>query len=86
MGAEVRIPRELESASDVLVFHSGTTLDKNDRLRVSGGRVLAVTAMAGDVAAAAARSREAAEAIEFVGKQFRRDIGWREVKRLRAKG
>jgi len=34
------------------------------------------------IAAAAARSREAAEAIEFEGKIFRRDIGWREAARL----
>lgn len=80
-GAEIRIPRGLESATDVLVFHAGTTQDKDGKLRVAGGRVLAVTATAPDVASAAARSREAAEAIDFEGKQFRRDIAWREVGR-----
>ena len=81
MGAEIRIPKSLESAKDVHVFHAGTTLDDHGKLRVSGGRVLAVTACGSDVAAAAAKSREAAEAIEFEGKQFRRDIGWREIER-----
>jgi len=81
-GAEIRIPRGLESATDVLVFHAGTSLDQDGRLRVSGGRVLSVTATAADVPAAAARSREAAEAVDFEGKQFRRDIGWREISRL----
>jgi phosphoribosylamine--glycine ligase len=45
--------------------------------------VLAVTAIGPDVASAAARSREAAEAIDFEGKQYRRDIGWREIARQR---
>jgi phosphoribosylamine-glycine ligase len=30
---------------------------------------------------AASKSREAAAAIEFSGKQFRSDIGWREFER-----
>jgi phosphoribosylamine---glycine ligase len=82
-GAEIRIPRGLESATDVMVFHAGTTVDRDGRLRVAGGRVLAVTAIGPDVASAAARSREAAEAIDFEGKQYRRDIGWREIARSR---
>jgi len=80
-GAEIRIPRGLESATDVLVFHAGTSQDKDGKLRVAGGRVLSVTATGPDVTAAAARSREASEAIDFEGKQFRRDIGWREIER-----
>jgi phosphoribosylamine--glycine ligase len=43
--------------------------------------VLAVTAVADTFARAAERSRTAAAAIEFDGKQYRRDIGWRELKR-----
>ncbi|MFI5278970.1 MAG: phosphoribosylamine--glycine ligase [Gemmatimonadales bacterium] len=81
LGARITIPPSLESASDVLVFHSGTTL-AGGQLQVSGGRVLAVTATGPDVAAAAKRSREASDAIQFEGKQFRRDIAWREIKRL----
>jgi len=41
--------------------------------------VLNVTAIAPDLAIAATRSREAAAAIEFDGKQFRSDIGWRAL-------
>ena len=81
MGAEIRIPKGLESARDVHIFHAGTTKDADGKLRVAGGRVLSVTACGPDVAAAATRSREAAEAIDFEGKQFRRDIGWREIQR-----
>ena len=51
-------------------------------LRVNGGRVLNVTAVASTLRGGAAPSREAAEAIEFEGKIFRRDIGWREAARL----
>jgi phosphoribosylamine--glycine ligase len=43
--------------------------------------VLNVTAIAGSFAEAQARSRAAADAITFEGKQYRRDIGWREASR-----
>ena len=48
-------------------------------LRANGGRVLNVTAVAPTFAEAQRLSREAADAIEFEGKVFRRDIGWREA-------
>jgi phosphoribosylamine---glycine ligase len=70
------------AADDILVFHAGTTLDGNT-LRTAGGRVLAVTAIAADVASAARRSREAAAAVQFEGRHFRSDIGWRELARAR---
>ena len=52
-------------------------------LRVNGGRVLNVTAVAATFAEAQRLSRETAEAIEFEGKVFRRDIGWREARTRR---
>jgi phosphoribosylamine--glycine ligase len=73
----------LPPGDDVLVFHAGTKQRDDGALVTSGGRVLAVTAMAKDVATAATRSRAAAEAIRFDGKQFRNDIGWRELARRR---
>lgn len=79
-GRPIRIPPELEAADDVIIDHAGTRL-ADDRLVTSGGRVLAVTAVASTLEDAAARSREAAESIEFEGRQFRRDIGWRELER-----
>ena len=69
-----------EAADDLLVFHAGTRLD-GGRLVSAGGRVLAVTAVAPTLAAAAARSRQAAERTGLVGKQLRRDIGARELAR-----
>jgi phosphoribosylamine--glycine ligase len=65
-----------------LVFHAGTQSDQHGVLRTNGGRVLSVTALAETFLAAQEASRSAAEAIRFDGKQFRRDIGWREGKRL----
>jgi len=50
-------------------------------LRVNGGRVLAVTAVAETFPEAQRLSRESADRIEFEGKVFRRDIGWREAGR-----
>jgi phosphoribosylamine--glycine ligase len=82
-GGEVSIPADLEAAEDVIVFHAGTSRAADGRLLASGGRVLAVTAVAPTVAEAAERSRAAALAVGFKGKQFRRDIGWREIARQR---
>jgi phosphoribosylamine--glycine ligase len=64
------------------LFHAGTARDEDGTLRVAGGRVLNVTAVASSFEEAQARSRDAAEAIQFEGKVFRRDIGWREAARL----
>jgi len=65
------------------VFHAGTRQDEDGVLRVSGGRVLTVTAVAETFPEAQRLSREAADSIEFEGKVFRRDIGWREAGRQR---
>jgi phosphoribosylamine--glycine ligase len=75
-GEEIRIPEGMES-EDLVVFHAGTEM-RDGRLLTSGGRVLAITALADTVAAAADASRAAAGRIEFEGAFFRRDIGWRE--------
>jgi phosphoribosylamine--glycine ligase len=78
-GDPIRIPAALPAG--VRVFHAGTALDSSGRLVTAGGRVLAVTAVAGDLERAREASAAAAEAIDFPGKQFRRDIGWRELAR-----
>ncbi len=81
-GAAISIPERLPHG--VTVFHAGTTRASDGVLRVSGGRVLNVTAVASTFAEAQRLSREAAEAIAYDGKVFRRDIGWREASRLAA--
>jgi phosphoribosylamine--glycine ligase len=77
-GASIHLP---PASDDVLIFHAGTTLD-GSTLKTAGGRVLTVTAVAPDIERAARRSREVAEQVRFEGRQFRKDIGWRELARL----
>jgi len=80
IGQPIRIPPALESRSDVLVFHAGSRMQ--DGVPVTDGcRVLAVTGVAPTLEEAAKLSREAAAGIDFEGKQYRRDIGWRELER-----
>ena len=76
-GAAIELP---PPADDILIFHAGTSLD-GKTLKSAGGRVLTVTAIAPDIARAAKRSREVAEQVRFQGRQFRKDIGWRELAR-----
>jgi phosphoribosylamine---glycine ligase len=82
-GAAIAIPAT--TPAGVTVFHAGTARGADGVLRVNGGRVLNVTAVAPTFAEAQRLSRETAEAIEFEGKIFRRDIGWREVARQPAR-
>jgi len=78
-GKEINIPIQLES-ENCIVFHAGTTR-RESRILTSGGRVLAVTALAPSIGQAAKASAEAAGRIEFEGAFYRRDIGWRERSR-----
>ena len=68
------------SADDLHVFHAGTA-ESNGQVTVSGGRVLAVTALGDSVRMAQKRAYEAVSAIHFDGLQYRRDIGWRALDR-----
>jgi phosphoribosylamine--glycine ligase len=59
---------------DVLVTHAGTARRPDGTLVTAGGRVLSLTALGADYAAARAVAYAAADMIEFDGKQLRRDI------------
>ncbi|MGE0098977.1 MAG: phosphoribosylamine--glycine ligase [Hydrogenophaga sp.] len=65
-------------APDCMVFHAGTTR-VGEQVRVSGGRVLCVTALAASVAQARECAYDTVAAIEFDGMQYRRDIGYRAL-------
>ncbi len=71
-----------ETPNGVTIFHAGTAHNDDGALVTAGGRVLTVTAVAESFAAAQAASRATAEAVQFRGRQLRRDIGWRELQRL----
>lgn len=77
-GASISIP---SVPSDVIVFHAGTKRDGKGHLVTAGGRVLAVTGIGSSFEEAQARSQSFAREIQFEGKQFRADIGWRELGR-----
>ncbi len=66
---------------DVVVFHAGTKIE-NRRTVTAGGRVLGVTAIGKDIAAAIQQAYKAVDLIEWDGYYFRRDIGHRALKRL----
>ncbi len=66
---------------DVTVFHAGTRTDASGALCSSGGRVLAVTALAPTLREAQQASARTADQVQFEGRQYRRDIGWRELAR-----
>jgi phosphoribosylamine--glycine ligase len=66
---------------DALVFHAGTVRQADGSLRTSGGRVLCVTALGDSVRAAQRRAYEHLQGIRFDGAQYRRDIGWRAIRR-----
>ena len=80
-GKRVTLPTDVPD--NVIIFHAGTKLVDGDVV-TSGGRVLAVTGVGESIAEAAAASRSIAERVEFDGKYFRRDIGWRELERVHA--
>ena len=82
-GGFISIPPDLQ---DVLVFHAGTARDAEGHLIATGGRVLAITGVAPTFQAAQRLSRDAAARIEFDGRQFRSDIGWRELQRISSAG
>ena len=61
----------------VYVTHAGTTRGPDGSIITAGGRVLNVTALGIDAADARAAAYAAADAIDFDGKQLRRDVALR---------
>jgi phosphoribosylamine---glycine ligase len=59
---------------EVMVFHAATAR-KGDTVVTNGGRVLGVTAVGSDIAAAIARAYQAVDKIHWDGVQYRSDIG-----------
>jgi phosphoribosylamine--glycine ligase len=74
--------KEAEEWDDVVVFHAGTQ-PRNGDVVTSGGRVLGVTALGTNVAAAKARAYEAVDRIHFDGAYCRRDIADKAIGRKR---
>ena len=79
LGDRISIPA---SSDGVYVFHAGTKRLADGTLVTNGGRVLAITGVGSTLEEAQQRSQQFAERVSFEGKQFRSDIGWRELARL----
>jgi phosphoribosylamine---glycine ligase len=65
--------------SGIEVTHAGTARREDGAIVTAGGRVLNVTALGDDAAAARAAAYAAADAIAFEGRQLRRDVALRAV-------
>ena len=71
---------EAERVPDVVVFHAGTAL-VDGNIVTNGGRALAVTATDGSLEKALQHAYGALAKIHFEGMYYRRDIGWRALKK-----
>ncbi|HTN64575.1 MAG TPA: phosphoribosylglycinamide synthetase C domain-containing protein, partial [Burkholderiaceae bacterium] len=71
------IPAE---SADCVTFHAGTALE-DGQLSVCGGRVLCVVGLGDSVRMAQNHAYATIDMIHFDGAQYRRDIGWRALKR-----
>lgn len=67
--------RNIDLLEDVLPFHAGTSFDDKGNVITSGGRVIAITALASNINDALNKANSGAETIDFDKKYFRSDIG-----------
>jgi phosphoribosylamine--glycine ligase len=79
-GSEIRGLEEAAAVPGVEIFHAGTS-SEDGRILASGGRVLNVAALGGDVTEARARAYAAIDRIDWPEGFCRRDIGWRAIAR-----
>lgn len=67
-----------QNTEECVVFHAGTRLD-GKTIKTAGGRVVCVTALGDSVKRAQAAAYDVVRQIEFDGRQYRNDIGWRAM-------
>ncbi|MFG6081482.1 phosphoribosylamine--glycine ligase [Paracoccus litorisediminis] len=77
-GTEIRGLDQLAEDSSHMVFHAGTAA-KDGQIIATGGRVLAATGRGASLAEAHERAYRLADAIDWPGGFYRRDIGWRAL-------
>lgn len=70
---------EAEMQSDIVVFHAGTKIVRQD-LTTNGGRVLGVSATGNTLKEALEKAYKAIKKISFEGMQYRKDIGKSSLK------
>jgi phosphoribosylamine--glycine ligase len=82
--AEGNLTKWAMEKTRVKVFHAGTAMH-DGQLVTDGGRVLAVTAVSDTLPKAVAAAYQAADMIEFEGKQLRRDIAGKALAYLQGR-
>ena len=80
-GSRIEGLEAADALEDVKVFHAGTTRGPDGAWLANGGRVLGVTALGADIAAAQAQAYRAVDLIRWPEGFCRRDIGWRALGR-----
>lgn len=73
---------EAEMQSDIVIFHAGTKIVRQD-LTTNGGRVLGVSATGKTLEEALAKAYKAIEKISFEGMQYRKDIGKKALEMIK---
>lgn len=71
---------DVSRQKDTYVYHAGTT-SKDGAIVTSGGRVLCVTGLGDDIRGALANAYRGVSQIRFQGAHYRKDIGWRALRR-----
>lgn len=74
---------EVQENDRQVVFHAGTKKDQN-RYLTTGGRVLGVTCLGATLQDALDNAYEIVEKIHWPGVQYRRDIGFKGLKRMKS--
>ena len=77
-GDAITLPQE---PRNVTIFHAGTARASDGTLVTAGGRIVAVTGLGATLESARALSAATAAEVRFEGRQFRSDIGWRDLAR-----
>ncbi len=78
-GKEIFGLKSFSEKEDIKVFHSGT-FSENEKILTNGGRVLCVTALGDDLNQSFQNAYDGVEKIDWEGKYFRKDIGFRVMK------
>ena len=73
--AKGKVMAGLDQVQNSLLFHAGTA-QKDGEVVTSGGRVIAITSLAGSLSEALQQSKSNAEKITFDGRYYRKDIGY----------
>lgn len=72
----------LDAVTEATIFHAGTTSTGDGHVATAGGRVLAVSATGPTLKDALGQVYAGVARVDFEGKQYRRDIGQKGLRRL----